>query len=340
MNSQAYRLRFFARLARVLALGAAGSAALVACEGSGVSGPAPTSTASMALVVEDGCSQFALGDDQTCRDDLTWREVAEATCAQDDLALSSLGFAHPCGPDRFQAVEFSCCPAPATGERERERRREPGFAPTDRDSRTSRKPVEAAVATCESELFGSDSDCRYPEDWADLADAYCRSADKLLGATEVQEACGDGRFRFLEFSCCPAAQPDPDPAPECFAGELGGETLCKDAATWFASATVACGKWGAAVEWSELGASCGEGLFSGVSFNCCENRALEPGQCYDEKVGSPEACEPEATWKSYAETVCNDRGADVMAFAPMEHCGTDGWRSVSFSCCAQAHANP
>jgi hypothetical protein len=338
MESQAKRIYRSRRLACALALGVVGGLAAAGCEGGGVSGPQPTSTASMALEGGAECSAVALGDDQTCRDDLTWRAVAEATCAQDGLELAALGFAHACGPDRFQAVEFSCCPAAEPTERsEPERREGREFAPAHRPERSRRVPVQAAVATCESQLLGSDSDCRYPEEWEDLADAFCRSSSTLMGASESLQACGDGRDRFLEFSCCPAAQPDPDPAPQCFAGELGGETLCKDAATWLASAEVACDKWGAAVDWSELGASCGEGLFSGVNFSCCENRDLEPGQCIEDRVGSPEACESASAWQNYAETVCGDRGAEVMAMNTQEHCGSDGWRFVSFSCCAEAH---
>ncbi len=338
MLTQTHRIHRRGALARVLAVGAVALLGAAGCEGSGVGGPSSTATASMALEGGAECSLVALGDDQTCRDDLTWRAVAEATCAQDGLQLAAIGFAHACGPDRFQAAELSCCaPAEATEGASPEGREGRRFAPAHRGQRSERMPVQAAVATCESRLLGSDSDCRYPEEWEDLADAFCRSTGAMIGDSESLQACGDGRYRFLEFSCCPAAQPDPDPAPQCFGGELGGETLCKDAATWLASAEVACDKWGAAVDWSELGDSCGEGLFSGVTFNCCEDRALEPGQCVDDKVGSPKACESAAAWEDYAQTVCGDRGAEVMAMNTQEQCGADGWRFVSFSCCAQAH---
>ncbi|MEZ4269555.1 MAG: hypothetical protein R3F39_24620 [Myxococcota bacterium] len=112
MLTQTHRIHRHSALARVLALGAVALLGASGCEGSGVSGPEPTATASLALEAASDCSLVALGDDQTCRDDQTWREVAEATCAQDGLVLSALGFAHACGPDRFQAAEFSCCPAP------------------------------------------------------------------------------------------------------------------------------------------------------------------------------------------------------------------------------------
>lgn len=341
MLTQIHRIHRYGGLARGLALGAVALLGAAGCEGSGVSARSATSTAAMASTAIEGdaeCTLLALGDDQTCRDDLTWRSVAEATCAQDGLELAALGFAHACGPDRFQAAEFSCCPAvEPTEPTEPEGRDRRDFAPAHREQRSRRAPVQAAVATCESQLLGSDNDCRYPEEWEDLGDAFCRSAGAMMGAFESMETCGDGRYRFLEFSCCPAAEPDPDPALQCFAGELGGDTLCKDAATWLDSAEVACGKWGAAVDWSELSTSCGEGLYSGVSFNCCEDRDLAPGQCIDDKVGSPESCESAATWKSYAETVCGDRGAEVMVVNTQDQCGDDGWRSVSFSCCAQAH---
>ncbi|MCB9729554.1 MAG: hypothetical protein H6744_09985 [Deltaproteobacteria bacterium] len=316
---------------------ALGLAGLQACEGGAVQAATDRSTAALALEGQ-GCVDVALGDDQTCRDDLAWRQVAEATCAEDGLELADLGFAHPCGEDRFQAAEFSCCaPAAPVAPVERERPRPRRYAPAAESARSPRTAVQAAVATCEPQLLGGETDCRYPEEWEDLADAFCRSSERLLGSSEAVEACGDGRYRFLEFSCCPAARPDPDPAPECFGGELGGETLCKDAATWLASAEVACGKWGAVVDWSELGHPCGPGLFSSVEFSCCEDKALAPGECYDDTVGSPEACESEAAWRLYAETVCHDRGSEVMILHTQDHCGQDGWRSVSFECCAQAH---
>ncbi|CAL8308368.1 unnamed protein product [Merluccius merluccius] len=66
-----------------------------------------------ALLVPDKCKFLHQERMDQCESHLHWHTVAKESCGDRSMNLHEYGMLLPCGIDRFQGVEFVCCPAEA-----------------------------------------------------------------------------------------------------------------------------------------------------------------------------------------------------------------------------------
>jgi len=63
-----------------------------------------------ALLVPDHCVFDHVHDQKQCTSYRTWNDTALASCVNRGMLLRSFSMLQPCGIDRFNGVEFVCCP--------------------------------------------------------------------------------------------------------------------------------------------------------------------------------------------------------------------------------------
>uniref|UniRef100_A0A8C9RW81 Amyloid-beta A4 protein n=1 Tax=Scleropages formosus TaxID=113540 RepID=A0A8C9RW81_SCLFO len=66
-----------------------------------------------ALLVPDRCKFMHQERTDQCESHLHWHTVAKESCGDHSMNLHDYGMLLPCGIDRFQGVEFVCCPSEA-----------------------------------------------------------------------------------------------------------------------------------------------------------------------------------------------------------------------------------
>jgi len=67
-----------------------------------------------ALLVPDHCVFDHVHEPKLCTSYRTWNDTATAACVNRGMSLLSFSMLKPCGIDRFNGVEFVCCPHRAT----------------------------------------------------------------------------------------------------------------------------------------------------------------------------------------------------------------------------------
>ena len=138
-----------------------------------------------------------------------------------------------------------------------------GGAPLDTHSAALEAAATAELAgPCQPGEMGGPGSCKSEPTWIGYATDACEAAGLELGAWTLGEACGKGRYTSIAYECCP-----PDP---CSDHHLGGPTSCKPETTWQAYAEHKCKAQGLTLTSWTLDAECGDGLYIGVDFTCCD----------------------------------------------------------------------
>uniref|UniRef100_A0A8C9VQ16 Amyloid-beta A4 protein n=1 Tax=Scleropages formosus TaxID=113540 RepID=A0A8C9VQ16_SCLFO len=100
-----------------------------------------------ALLVPDRCKFMHQERTDQCESHLHWHTVAKESCGDHSMNLHDYGMLLPCGIDRFQGVEFVCCPSEAEpswdGERPDESQSDVWWGTAEADYGDSRYAVSA-----------------------------------------------------------------------------------------------------------------------------------------------------------------------------------------------------
>jgi hypothetical protein len=135
-----------------------------------------------------------------------------------------------------------------------------------------------------------------------------------------------------------------DPAPTCVDQVQGSDTSCKDVGTWKMAAWQGCDDKGLALSSYLTKQECGKDLFRSVSYSCCPKAATPPpppqDKCVTQSQGDDTSCKDTGTWKQSAWQACDGQGMALSAYTTAKSCGTDSFRSVSYTCCPKAAPPP
>ncbi|XP_018603207.1 amyloid-beta A4 protein-like [Scleropages formosus] len=118
-----------------------------------------------ALLVPDRCKFMHQERTDQCESHLHWHTVAKESCGDHSMNLHDYGMLLPCGIDRFQGVEFVCCPSEA----------EPSW--------DGERPDE------------SQSDVWWGTAEADYGDSSMRQEVEPAGQKEVESVPGDAEYK-------------------------------------------------------------------------------------------------------------------------------------------------
>lgn len=64
------------------------------------------------LLVPEHCVFDHVHDERRCQSNVGWRQVAESACISRGFVIDSSAPLSVCGIDKFQGVEYVCCPLP------------------------------------------------------------------------------------------------------------------------------------------------------------------------------------------------------------------------------------
>jgi hypothetical protein len=113
-----------------------------------------------------------------------------------------------------------------------------------------------------------------------------QSTEPTASSTSSLDKCKDkDKSKPKPYDC-----PEPPPPPACTTHEQGGptSTSCKSAETWKLYASQDCTANGKTLTEYTLGTSCGEGVYTGVTYQCCPAEANPcPASPTDWAVGAP-----------------------------------------------------
>ncbi|XP_069389404.1 amyloid-beta A4 protein isoform X2 [Paralichthys olivaceus] len=129
-----------------------------------------------ALLVPDKCKFLHQERMDQCESHLHWHTVAKESCGDRTMNLHDYGMLLPCGIDRFQGVEFVCCPAEA--ERETESTEVEGEesdvwwggAETEYSDNSMSRPADTEPATTEDDEDEDEQEETYERDGDDDED--------------------------------------------------------------------------------------------------------------------------------------------------------------------------
>ena len=130
--------------------------------------------------------------------------------------------------------------------------------------------------------------------------------------------------------------PPPATDPGCTAQVQGGDTSCKDVGVWKQYAWESCQAAGLVLTDYAPYQACGEGSFRFVKYTCCKPTTPPPPPprtCETRAEGGDTSCKSVGTWKQYAGEDCAAAGLQLTAYTPVEACGDDSYRFVTYTCC-------
>lgn len=191
----------------------------------------------------NNCIDEEQGDATSCKDAYTWKQNARLACESSGRQLIDYVPREECGPGLFRYVGYTCCPNAAP-----------------------------PPSSCIEQEQGSDTSCKDIATWKQNASLGCESSGLQLTDYAAREACGEGLFRYVDYTCCPKAEPPPPPPPpsNCVVESQGGDgASCKDPFTWKQEAAQGCASSGLVMTSYETQDQCGEELFRYVKYTCC-----------------------------------------------------------------------
>jgi hypothetical protein len=189
---------------------------------------------------------------------------------------------------------------------------------------------------CKSEVLGGETVCLDVAALKQNAYLACEKSGLLLNDYVPYESCGTQSYRFVKYVCCPKAEPPPPPPGQCTYESQGGETSCKDVATWKQYASDACVAAGKTLTDYSPGVDCGNGNYRYVKYTCCGKPVPPPPppeECTTESQGSETSCKDVATWTKHASDSCAAAGKKLTSYSPGVDCGNGGYRYVKYTCC-------
>jgi hypothetical protein len=189
-------------------------------------------------------------------------------------------------------------------------------------------PDPQTMPACIEEEQGGETSCKDVATWKDYAWQACEAQGLQLSSYIPREECGKDAFRYVDYSCCPEVTPP----SSCIKEEQGGDTSCKDVATWKQYADQACASHGLLLSSYAPREECGKDAFRYVDYSCCP-QVTPPSSCTKEVQGGDTSCKDVATWKQNASQACEAQGLLLSSYFPREECGKDAFRYVDYSCC-------
>jgi Copper-binding of amyloid precursor, CuBD len=260
-----------------------------------------------------GCTNQTEGSNTSCKDVATWKQYASNTCESSGGLLSDYSTREECGKGLYRFVDYTCCPQPAPP---------PDPQPTD----------------CTKQTEGGDTSCKDVATWKQYASNTCESSGGLLSDYSTREECGQGLYRFVDYTCCSQPAPPPDPQPtDCTKQTEGSDTSCKDVATWKQYAWSTCDGNGTVFSDYSTREECGAGLYRFVDFTCCSQPTPppdpQPTNCTKQTEGSSTSCKDVGIWKQYAGNTCEANGGMLTEYSTREECGQGLYRFVDYTCC-------
>jgi hypothetical protein len=122
------------------------------------------------------CERRQEGSPTSCKDVGTWKEYASGICGAAGLLLQEYEPAEDCDNGNYRYVRFTCC--------------------------RSQPPSPPPVSVCETFLQGNPTSCEEPSTWKDSAFSACRSVGLELTDYLPTEDCGNGKTRYVRYTCC------------------------------------------------------------------------------------------------------------------------------------------
>jgi hypothetical protein len=212
------------------------------------------------------CVDVDFDHDVACEDMAAAKDQAGADCQSRGLKLTAFGPAQNCHAGELRRLKYTCCPPTGAP---------PPPPPPD--------PVIREPGSCVSRSQGGATICESVAAWQSVAAQDCAASGYEVGSVSLHVSCGDDAYRITSYACCttdgsviPTTPAPPDPfvgAPvpgparyaqykccistsSCTVAQLGGESVCKDAASWQADAATACTPTGGTVYGLGLYVSC------------------------------------------------------------------------------------
>jgi len=197
------------------------------------------------------CVNGAFDHDVACEDLTNAKDQAWADCTKRGLELTSFGPASCLAGELIHGLKYSCCPRTET----------PPPPPAS----------DAGAPVCVTEALDRDVACEDLAAVKDKAGADCQRRGLELTAFGPASCLAGEFIHGLKYSCCPkTGTPPPPPASpfdgpivsgparyaqykcctstkDCTVVQVGGPSVCKDAAFWAADAAAACKKKGGKV---------------------------------------------------------------------------------------------
>jgi hypothetical protein len=144
-----------------------------------------------------------------------------------------------------------------------------GNAGTSGSGGTGQEVDPPTMNACIDQGEGGPTSCKDVATWKLYASQTCEGEGLLLSAYTTREACGDGLFRYVDYTCCPKPETPPPTPTDCVDQEQGGPTSCKDVFTWKQYASQTCEGAGLLLNDYATREACGDGLFRYVDYTCC-----------------------------------------------------------------------
>ena len=203
-----------------------------------------------------------------CRSASDWKQEAYDSCTAQKTVLVDLQLSLPCGGDLYAGMSYQCCTSP------------PQPPVTDPGPTTPPPPVPA----CFVGLLDDSPVCVAPDVMKGRASEICASKDFRLTNLGLFGACSDGTsFVGAKYECCapvpttPGPGPGPVPPPPsvptppggCRSASEGGDSSCKDSATWRKYAAENCASTGMRLAKFQTRESCGTDLYRWSDYACC-----------------------------------------------------------------------
>lgn len=199
------------------------------------------------------------GAPANCRPASDWKKEAYGSCSGSMAELVKFELTQPCGGDLYGGMHYECC--------------------------TSGKPVDPTPpspdpSTCIVGELDDGPVCAPADELKQRAGRVCEAKGLELTDFGVGGPCADGMSVVgAKYRCCPQKPTPPNPAPvppqpatparECRKLTEGGDSSCKDTATWKSIASEACAQSSMSLVEMHPRMECGKDLFRFVDYACC-----------------------------------------------------------------------
>jgi hypothetical protein len=197
------------------------------------------------------CFGDSQGGPTSCKPAEVWKQYASDACHAKSARLARIDYADECAKGSYRWTKYECCDA------------------------SKPPPPPPPPPVCKTDVLGGATSCKPDALWKEYAFNHCVDQKLSFSTMGLGPSCGKDQSTSVKVTCCapPAPPPPPPPPPPSCDWRLqGGETSCKDPATWKQYSWEACNADGLKLgELSFPDAKCGpNGETSVVKFSCCK----------------------------------------------------------------------